>query len=717
MYRILYDDVMVGWEPNDAERSIAGRLLHQFLRYRLPASRQSWQQFASHYHLQQCTDLTLQRVAEVIVPLTPDSDIKRRVIVINFDEVADVLNLERRREKRKIEKKTDDVDLELGSLFSAVLRQLAKSSRAESGCYFCVVLTSTEALKVLELPRSSGLGYHSIQLPLLSVDHMYAVVQRITQLCVEKVGDLSPLSHSDLASLLLSSEPHPPLRDQPQLRYFTYLLELLAGVPRFLEKALFSMGSERVEGPFTPEVFLSTLERVSNPHYLSHTLLSEVVQSIQAKYSGFKEKLQALEIFPLLVTCSLFKAPVYRSQSVCHDLVIYGESRVHNGEHSIQHLEDSGVIFLVEADPKYTLTLPPHNSRQHARPLGPLSFRQPSPFLRPWLTEAERGDKHKFAFVIPFIWMHLVVANDTRLKSPLPQVQLLSHLGWSLTPSEKERFSLSVLALRMYFRIECLQEGEEVMFQVSDLFPTQRRSIVHSEFHLPFGQTPESCSWQIVKSSHRVTAADLSSEDWETRCRTKAQSDVDRQLTQQLQRALPVFFQNAGQAQSADSFAFLSPPLLLQDKQSHSSKRAGQLNERRPLSSWATVDDIILEHDKCHPPTPHLFVYITDEPVALEDPLTARQAKEMEDVVVIHRGNENLFFGPFLARSKLYHDQEEEVSRGDPTESLVRVLESADGGGFEMRKKTRYQPDGGADNVDEEMKDRRRCGEEEEMKE
>ena len=113
---------------------------------------------------------------------------------------------------------------------------------------------------------------------------------------------------------------------------------------------------------------------------------------------------------------------------------------------------------------------------------------------------------------------------------------------------------------------------------------------------------------------------------------------------------------------------------------------------------------MVLEHTKCRPPTPHLFVYITDELVSPEV-----EKKMAENEVLIHAGNEEEFFGPFLARSKLYHDQEEDVSRGDPTESLVRVLENADAGGFEMRKrKVRCQADDSADNEDEEMKDRGR---------
>jgi hypothetical protein len=689
MYCLVYDDVQP-WELREPERSIAGRLLHQFVKYRLDRDRSEWPAFTQDFHIERCSDLTLGVVIQFILPQPPPRPSEstrshvRRVIVVNFDEVSTTL-LETSEKKE---------------MFKQILGLLIRQTHTSARCFFCILLTSTKALSVLGVPRISGVPSRSILLPLLKVEHMYEVVKYMVELCVGAVErELGEYEESRIVTLFRQRTAE-QLEREPTLRYFTYLLELLAGVPRFLEKALFSMGRVAAEDLFIPELFLQSLHQVKDPHYLSHTLLSEVVRAIQSKYDRFAETLQSLEVFPLLVTCSLFKAPVRRSQSICYDLVKFERSRIHNAAHSIQELEDSGVIFLVKADPQHTMTLPPENRRHHARQLQPSSFLQPSPFLRPWLTQAAEKDDLSLVMVIPFIWMHLVAANDVRLKSPLPQVQLLSHLGWSLTPSEKERLSLSVLALRMYFRIECLQEGEEATFQVSDLFPTESRSIVPSEFRLPSRRTPESCSWQIVKSNHRVTTDDFSSDHWERRCRSKAEPDSDGQpAAAQHQHSLRLFFQNAPQAHSADSFAFLSPPLLLQDKQRHSSKRAVQLQRQRPPSSSFTVDDIVLEHSKCAPPTSHLFVYITDESVSLE---VHSQLEENE--ILIHAGNEQEFFGPFLTRNKLYHDQEEDVVRGDPTPSLVQALENADSAeSAEVRKRRRTECQGStAEGGDEE---------------
>ena len=632
MFRILYGD-MENWELKSAERSIAGRLLHQFLKHRLPEALQDWPEFADHhnlYNVEECPDLTLQRVAEVIVPLTPNDAITKRVIVINFDEVANVLSVKHQpNNERK-------------GLFTRVLHLLAKCSRTRPSCYFCVVLTSTEALQVLELPRYSGMPYKSIQLPLLTVKHMYEVVKHITQLCIDHVGETDPRAQSAIVQLVKKRSPQ-QLQTEPRLRYFTYLLELLAGVPRFLEKALFSIGSESQKGPFRPERFLDTLVKASDRYYLSSTLLAEVVTSIQKKYPRFKSMLDSMAIFPLLVTCSLFKAPVYRSQSICHGIV----GAVGNRSYSIQVLEDSGVIFLVKAVSYCTKTLPPQSDCHHVHPLGPRSI-----FLRPWLTKPEDDDQQQFALVIPFIWMHLVAANDVRHHTLLPQVQLLSELGWSLTPSEKEHFSLSVLALRLYFLIECLRKNEMIMFNVSDLFPAQSHSVQPSNFRLP-GVAPESCSWQITKSSVQLTVADFSRK---TPRKTAA-----------------LFVQNAPQAPSADSFVDLDPLIAIQDKQRHSSKVSGQCGERLSSSHCVDVDDIKLERAKCNSTEPHLFVFITDQPFT-QRKLTDKEQKELENVVIVHKDNEEAFFGPFLTRSKLYHDQDENVPRADPTQSLDEVL-------------------------------------------
>jgi hypothetical protein len=212
---------------------------------------------------------------------------RRRVIVVNFDEVADVL-------------KYDEWH------FERVLRLLMDSNQL---CYFCILLTSTQTLNVLKLPASSGIGHVSISLPLLKVEHMYQVVQHITRLCCRD----EELTESSIAERILS-DVRP--QEMPELRCFTYLLDLLAGVPRFLEKALFCMGCDASSHAFQPEVFLCNLERVKDSHYVYDLLLPAVVHAITVKYGRFLRHLQSMELFPLLVTCSLFGARFYRSQEI-----------------------------------------------------------------------------------------------------------------------------------------------------------------------------------------------------------------------------------------------------------------------------------------------------------------------------------------------------------------------------------------------------------------
>ena len=232
---------------------------------------------------------------------------------------------------------------------------------------------------------------------------------------------------------------------------------------------------------------------------LTSTRALEVLQlPTSSQYHRFKGYLQWLEIFPLLVTCSLFGAHLHRSQRID-----YEGART---RHHIARLEDSGVIFLVEpqssAPQSKVLCLP-------APPRQTAAWSHHSPLLRPWLTVEAEDDETEFCIVVPFIWIHLVAAQaalDASSQSPpLPQIQLLSQLGTALTPSEKERLLLSVLALRMYFLAECDRagHGEVMRFEVSDLFPVvpQGRKVDPSHIDLPSG-----CSWLVAQSTEEIKA-------------------------------------------------------------------------------------------------------------------------------------------------------------------------------------------------------------------
>jgi hypothetical protein len=554
---------------------------------------------------------------------------RRRVIVINFDEVAKVLEHDRRHFERVLQKLVDSLPF----------------------CFFCILLTSTRALDVLQLPRSSGIGHVSISLPLLKVEHMYQVVQHVTELCSSHVAPARP---GPIAKLILSSDQSPPvdLLTVPELRHFTYLLELLAGVPRFLERALFCMGCKQASPVFQPRVFLDTVERLQDSSYVFKELLRAVVDVITAKYNQFRLHLQQLEIFPLLVTCSLFGARFYRSQQITY---LRNERGVRGCNHNIKDLEDDGVIFLIEP--------PLDQSDVHSLPTaqpGGAGWSHRSSLLRPWLTGHDGQDKQAFCIVIPFIWMHLVVARAalyaTPLSPPLPQIQLLSQLGSSLTPSEKERLSLSVLALRMYFLAECDQagNGEEMCFGVRDLFPVPlQRTISPSHVCLP-----AAFSWRVAQSTEEIVAAAFKP----ARQQSKRQRQDDDSQQHSLSSAVQVFYQNKEKAEAPDSFVLSRPVIALQDKQSHAFKHAVQAGEP---GGTVSVTIIRQEHDKFKAACEHLFVFITDKRV-----VEKAQSGLKDNELAIDDTNEEGFYGPLLKRLKLHHDRDEDVLQADPTDSL-----------------------------------------------
>ena len=127
-------------------------------------------------------------------------------------------------------------------------------------------------------------------------------------------------------------------------------------------------------------------------------------------------------------------------------------------------------------------------------------------------------------------------------------------------------------------------------------------------------------------------------------------------------RGMRVFWQNKEKAQSADSFVLSVPGIALQEKQSHAFKLATQNGDPGKTDSITVIKR---EHDKFNPPCPHLFVFITDKRVG--DDVKA-QLDKCE--LVIDARNEQQFYGPFLARLKLFHDRNENVELDDPTEAL-----------------------------------------------
>jgi hypothetical protein len=647
----------VAWEYSEAERSIAGRLLREFLKYHLPLEADGdvchWQTFDKLYRLAACPDLNLRTVQDVILPpaSAKAAGVVRRVIVINFDEVSHVLRNDH-----------------LKQLFVNVLELLLLASvGAVDGCFFCLLLTSTQAVKMKDFSHDSRLLSRSISLPLLNLSHMYQVVQGISRLSkTTACQQHSDLPASSIRDAVCDGQPDQLLQDS-RLRYFTFLLRLLGGVPRLLEETLFTMGLDKATEAFSPRVFLANLERVQESDY-SNSLLQAVVPAVKLRYPRFVDYLQAQALFPLLVACSLFRASVQRSQYILYTVRRGGQTDKHS--QSIVEMEDNGVVFLVNADAQPPLSLP---SKAQAVDAPPMPVDQPdSPFVHPYLIPLSKDSEPKFVMVIPFIWIYIVTQHyKSQMQSLLPQVQLLASLDWSLTSSQKERLSLSVLALRVHFLIECHQQEDKtksVQLLLWDVFPQQAHEVKPSTLRLP--HPPASCSWRVTQCKERVLAHQLPS------------------LADDSQRTC-LFYQNGGKAPSADSFAFLSPLVLLQDKQSHQSKPVLQQGRKPPPSLAVTAEEVRSEHNKSRPSCDHVFVYITDKrahasvKVIPYPPSSSQQQQQAHqrtknsrsaaasqqpqglqpDEILICADNEAAFFGDFLSLLKLYADREENVPR------------------------------------------------------
>ena len=647
MFHIVFKDIQ-DWERGNGDRSIAARLLYAHLGIKdRDENRVSWAQFCTEHSLEHSTDVTLNKVVDVILP--PNKcESKRRVIVVNIDEVYGMMDND-----------TDRTHLK------NVLHALVASAEF---CYFCILLTSTHALKVLQLSSFSQIDHDSITLPLLAVSHMHEVVRQVANRCLsgerqrleeDEKKEAIPFEavqrgYADL--VLLESRVKDVAAGGPETapKYFTYLLEMLTGVPRFLEKLLFEMGRNKTK--FCRRSFLLNLTRVNDPGYVFDELLPAVVGAITAKYSRFKDFLSSYPIFPLLCTCSLFGAVFSRS-----DVLDWEDEHGRLHQEELTALEDSGIIFLADPPeaPETPLTgrdtpfaLPttrPTLTEQSGlslmrvwRQLAPTSAPTPAPNTK---REQQQPSINKsYCIVVPFIWMHLMVAQCRKKGGGLLQhIQLLTHLGTTLSPSEKERVTLSVIALRIYFLAHCGRAGtgELMIINVYDLFPVPAgRKVV------PFLITvPKDFIWAVRKAlGGFITQDNISA------------------LINAQPHARYLFWQNMDMAPSADSFVLTTPILAIQDKQSHSEK------ERRKTHSPASIAS---EHSKFSPDYPHLFVFATDKRVA-----DNRHKKIAENELVISQHNESLLYGQYLSRIKSCRTKHEDVVEMDWRASVDKHMDA-----------------------------------------
>ena len=467
MYRIKYEPGDIKkWELDRPDLSIAARLLHAHLGLN---KHMTWSDFATANALAYCGDLSLRNVVDVILHRGGE---ERRVVVVNFDEVHGVLK-----------------DNDGKKFMKGVLSALVDSVEF---CYFCVLLTSTHALEVLQLSSLSGIRHKSVSLPLLTVPHMYKVVWHVAKLCLAGEQDSAPTADPDSAALYKAVKT--ATRPSGASIHFTRLLELLSGVPRFLEKTLFEMGKERTSDgrhAFSRRVFLRNVLCMDDSAYVFDELLPTVVEAIVEKYSGFRSHLDSFQIFPVLVTCSLFGAVFNRS-----DWLRWEDDAGNEHSRSVTSLEESGIIFLTDppAPPQPPLrgrhepyclpTKRPTLTQQSGLPLTRI-WRSPPPAREEKQQEVVQGTEEgtgdeddgrevdsTHGIVVPFIWVHLMAARRD-ISGLHNHGQLLSQLGTTLTPSEREKLSMSTVILRTSFLAQCGRTGNGLLMRISvyDMFP------------------------------------------------------------------------------------------------------------------------------------------------------------------------------------------------------------------------------------------------------
>ena len=267
-------------------------------------------------------------------------------------------------------------------------------------------------------------------------------------------------------------------------------------------------------------------------------MLQSVAKTIQLRYSGFNHYLDQLQLFPLLVACSVFEAPVCRSQtlSVNQDL-------------TISELEDDGIIFLVLSSTNNTITLP--SQRRVSR----LNMFKTLPLCNVTFSRVE-GKQRTYVIIIPLLWMHLVAA-EAQHRPLLAQIPLVSLLKWSQTFADKEKITLGVLALRMYFLLECGHDGVQTIngrrrctLQLSELFPYARLPSADQNATVVL---PEVINCRMQTSENQI------------------KGDTFIAYMPQMQHSA-TFITNCPLSSFADSFVFTEPPILIQAKQHNTHK-------------------------------------------------------------------------------------------------------------------------------------------------
>uniref|UniRef100_A0A7S2XUH1 Crinkler (CRN) family protein n=1 Tax=Attheya septentrionalis TaxID=420275 RepID=A0A7S2XUH1_9STRA len=238
--------------------------------------------------------------------------VRSSLVVINFDETNMLL------------KHTKGTDYLL-----AVLAAVQAFNREHKGFVFCIMSgTNVHELHEVLKVSSNGQAPLEIPLPLLQHDHVLEILMDLASRCSDD-GDSATVGD-----------------------HVSYVLDILGGVPRYIEVLVFLLGMNNKTRCFNPAIYPSRLFNDSDQNQ-PHCLLDKIKTAISAKYGesfvAVVAKVTREALSPLLAT-SLFQWSITRDDMF--------------GEHTIGDLESKGILFVEQTnDPtspvaKYTTAFP-----------------------------------------------------------------------------------------------------------------------------------------------------------------------------------------------------------------------------------------------------------------------------------------------------------------------------------------------------------------------
>jgi hypothetical protein len=281
---------------------------------------------------------------------------------------------------------------------------------------------------------------------------------------------------------------------------------------------------------------------------------------------------------------------------------------------------------------------------------------------------------------MPFIWLQRLFPENMPTES-LRLIPLLTSHSSFLSPDDNERLTLTIIMLKMFYYVTFPElrpwflrawppasaSSSPPTSSSSSSSPTASPSAFGC--HIPLsvlvplrdGQ-PDVLLWLDLRGLD-----DRQHPYWNV-------AEAEYQLHQYnfvgwLSKAVSssttgaLFVMNKVRAHFADSTITTTPPLFMQDKQQVTERREMMVSDAAEhKQQFASVQSIQYEHKLCDlDAVPHVFIYTTDLLLSPEVGDEAEEAKEelkgkrrkvkrklRDNEVVIHRGNNQLFYGNLL---------------------------------------------------------------------